>query len=285
MKEFEQSPPLSVTPIKPTEAAISVGIKDHPQASAIARIAAALSKAQGVIQAPAKSKEVNYIDKKGQTHRYKYADLADVYEAIRKPFAENGLSVSHILMHRGTGPDSFGLVTRLMHSSGEEIHSWYPLPNPGRFEVSPQAFGSSLTYAKRYSVSGLAGLAAEDDDDGQIAEPVKTPSRSQNPSQNHPEPQTRVITPIHPSAMQEGDRFPVSGPPTNAQLGHLFETARDRNWTTDQVKLYMDVRWGIRTSKELTRNQYDALLDIVIERTYGQAIEALKSKMPTEELK
>ncbi len=137
-----------------------------PAIQSIAKLAEALAKAQGKIQTPKKGCKVDFTNNKGQRVKYNYADLADVLDAIRGPFSDNGLSVIHKMVHV---PEGFGLITMLLHSSGECIETWYPLPDPENKEIRPQEFGSALTYARRYSVSSLVGIASEEDDDGASA--------------------------------------------------------------------------------------------------------------------
>jgi hypothetical protein len=57
------------------------------------------------------------------------------------------------------------LHTRLLHTSGQWIASEHPLPMSGK----PQEIGSALTYARRYSLSALLGIAADEDDDANAA--------------------------------------------------------------------------------------------------------------------
>lgn len=133
-----------------------------------AKLAEALSKAQYEFKPPKKNKHVDFTDKNGRRVKYSYADLADIIEAIREPFGKNGLAVFHQLAYDG---NFYGLKTSLVHLSGEFIDTWYPLPDPTANAVRPQEFGSSLTYARRYSLSSLVGIASDEDDDGQLAEP------------------------------------------------------------------------------------------------------------------
>jgi hypothetical protein len=142
-----------------------------------AKLAEALSKAQYEFKPPKKNKHVDFTDKNGRRVKYSYADLADIIEAIREPFGKNGLAVFHQLAYDG---NFYGLKTSLVHLSGEFIDTWYPLPDPTANAVRPQEFGSSLTYARRYSLSSLVGIASDEDDDGQLAEP----SNQQNPLNN-----------------------------------------------------------------------------------------------------
>lgn len=133
-----------------------------------AKLAEALSKAQFEFKAPKKNKHVDFTDKNGRRVKYSYADLADIIEAIREPFGKNGLAIFHQLAYDG---QFYGLKTSLVHLSGEFVDTWYPLPDPSVNSVRPQEFGSSLTYARRYSLSSLVGIASDEDGDGQSAEP------------------------------------------------------------------------------------------------------------------
>lgn len=117
----------------------------------ISELAAALAAAQGMME--------NAIFNRVNPHfKSKYADLAAVIKTARKPLSANGLSTVQTI---GDGV----LHTRLLHTSGQWIASEYPLPMSGR----PQEFGSALTYARRYSLSALLGIAADEDDDGNTA--------------------------------------------------------------------------------------------------------------------
>jgi hypothetical protein len=117
----------------------------------IAALAAALAKAQAVIEGAVK-------DKMNPAFRSKYADLAAVWDAIREPLTANGLSLVQM-------PDMVEgdpvLVTRLLHSSGEWLEGTYPLTP---VKQDPQGYGSAISYARRYAAMAVCGVAPEDDD-------------------------------------------------------------------------------------------------------------------------
>jgi hypothetical protein len=118
----------------------------------INELATALAQAQGMMD--------NAVMNRVNPHfKSKYADLAAIWDAARKPLSANGLSVAQTI---GEGV----LHTRLLHTSGQWIASEHPLPMSGR----PQEIGSALTYARRYSLSALIGIAADEDDDATAAE-------------------------------------------------------------------------------------------------------------------
>lgn len=90
----------------------------------------------------------------------KYADLASILEAIKQPLLENELS--YVQFPVGDG----GLTTILMHSSGEYIEETFFMRPVG---TKPQDLGSALTYARRYALGAVLGIATESDDDGATA--------------------------------------------------------------------------------------------------------------------
>lgn len=96
-------------------------------------------------------------------YSYKYADLAAVIEAVRKPLAENGLAYVQLMDVDG---GHHVLITRLMHTAGAHLDSRYALASHER----PQEMGSEITYARRYALSALLGVASEADDDAQAAQ-------------------------------------------------------------------------------------------------------------------
>jgi hypothetical protein len=121
-------------------------------------LAAALAKAQAECQ--------NVVMNKVNPHfRSKYADLAAVRDAIIPVFTKHGLSILQVpTVDNWTG---FHLETRLIHSSGEELVWLYPLPQD---VTKPQAQGSAISYARRYTMSSLAAIASEEDDDANAAQ-------------------------------------------------------------------------------------------------------------------
>lgn len=116
-------------------------------------IVSALALAQGKFGAPVKATENVF---KG----YRYADLAAVREAVRGPLAEHGLCYTQTTEFR---EQKLWLVSTLYHTSGEWLGSDYPV-----FAAleDPQKLGAAITYARRYSLMALLGVApAEDLDD------------------------------------------------------------------------------------------------------------------------
>lgn len=93
----------------------------------------------------------------------KYADFAAVVDAIRKPLSNNGLSYVQVV---SSTKGCVAVTTRLLHISGQSLSGVLTLPVGTE---SPQAYGSAITYGRRYSLSAMVGLASEEDDDGNAA--------------------------------------------------------------------------------------------------------------------
>jgi hypothetical protein len=121
------------------------------QSETIGALAAALSKAQADITGALK-------DSSNPFFKSKYADLASCWDSCRKQLAANGLSVIQTTRMTEHG---LLLVTTLAHSSGEWIGGEMPVLTK---DASPQGQGSGLTYARRYALAAIVGLAQIDDD-------------------------------------------------------------------------------------------------------------------------
>lgn len=111
----------------------------------------ALSKAQSEITGALKDSENPF-------YKSQYADLASVMTAIKEPFSKHGLCYSQITQFLD---GQLYLETYLGHTSGESIKGVYPIFAK---DNSPQAMGSAITYARRYALAAIAGVAQIDDD-------------------------------------------------------------------------------------------------------------------------
>lgn len=100
------------------------------------------------------------------SYSYKYADLADVSQAILTLTGQAGLA-----WITTTGYDERGTFTmtyRLEHTTGQSAGGTWPLPDP--VQKGPQVTGSALTYARRYALCCVTGVAPDKDDDGAQAQ-------------------------------------------------------------------------------------------------------------------
>jgi len=117
----------------------------------IKALAEALCKAQSEMGGAVK-------DSSNPFFKSSYADLTSVIKAIKESFAKNNLSYTQFPISDEFG---VGVVTRLMHTSGEWMENSYTLPLVKR---DPQAAGSAITYARRYALQSIAGIPTADDD-------------------------------------------------------------------------------------------------------------------------
>jgi len=117
----------------------------------INELAKALCEASKKIQPAIKAVENTFFKKN-------YADLKAIDHVCRIPLTENGLCISQ-LMDSTNG--QLTLITILMHSSGQWLKSYYPITYD---KTTPQAIGSGVAYARRYSYAAIINVVTEDDD-------------------------------------------------------------------------------------------------------------------------
>jgi len=128
----------------------------------LGNIGLALSKFQGMVGLIPKSKTAVVPMKSGGQYKYSYADLADIWDAIRESLMKNELGVSQFFSNDGSKEY---LTTILIHSSGEWMKSILELAQHEKI----QELGSEITYLRRYALSSILGIAADEDEDGQMA--------------------------------------------------------------------------------------------------------------------
>ena len=150
----------------------------------INELAKALAAAQGELE-PAERNATAAIGEKGRFSR-KYADLTAMIDAVRKVLPKHGLSIAQIVL------PTEGVAhvrTMLMHESGQWLASECRMPydNTGS-KNAVQSMGSAITYARRYSLSALVGVVADDDDDGEGACRRDRDDGREQPRRNAPEP-------------------------------------------------------------------------------------------------
>lgn len=110
----------------------------------------------------------------------KYASLGSVTKAVLPKLTEHGFAFSV-----GSFVDNGLLVVdaHLMHESGESRSLQFPIT-----ETNPQKIGSALSYARRYALSALTGVVADEDDDGNAASTPSAAERQIQKAQSRPTP-------------------------------------------------------------------------------------------------
>ncbi|HEY9597796.1 MAG TPA: ERF family protein [Cyanophyceae cyanobacterium] len=119
----------------------------------------ALAKAKLAFDPIVANETAAFKTKTGHEIKFDYADLDDILTAVTKALSEHGLALSSTIAPFEARPF---LVTRLLHSSGESLESYYPLPlDPGS---DPKTFGSALTYGRRYNTLCLLEINTVEDE-------------------------------------------------------------------------------------------------------------------------
>lgn len=244
------------------------------RSSEIIEIAKALSKAQGEMEHASKSEENPHF-------RSKYADLASVWDALRKPLSSNGLAIVQTL---GSETADF-LETMLVHSSGQFFISRYPL-RPVKSD--PQGFASAITYARRYSIMAITGIAPDDDDGNAATFPagkatatskwervgsrleidVRPPddgNAASSPALAGPgEPKRAPVRPTNATGMVSGTA-PASAKPeyaflTPTEQAQFWGTVKALSWEQAAIKKIMLDDYQVESTSKLTRAQADEII-------------------------
>lgn len=143
----------------------------------IGKLSSALVKAIAEIRNTPASKENPHF-------RSRYTPLDDVLDSVRPILASHGLSA---LQSVSGASDTISVTTMILHESGEWIES--DALTMKAEKMTPQGQGSAITYARRYSLSGILGIATDPDDDGNEAgKPAeKPPEKPINKPQEKPQ--------------------------------------------------------------------------------------------------
>ncbi len=193
----------------------------------------------------------------GQNKNYKYADLSDLNGAVLPKLGAVGLSFSAKPTINEAGV--FVLAYVLRHVSGDSDGGEWPLPDT----TNSQQIGSSLTYARRYSLQAVTGVAPDEDDDGRAAgDATHRPANSrQRPAQPAQE-----VTPGEPDPTSPADRERTA----------IAELAASKGWTLAAVSAEYGRRYDgedIRATQNANRLKAFAKLlpDAMAPATNGAA--------------
>src|ERR1700677_2245621 len=135
----------------------------HRSSETIGAIAAAMAKAQGELSNPEKSLTATIrspFPREGD-RTFRYASLASGLDIVRKSLGQHEIAtIQTTAIDQDSG--QIRLTTLLAHASGEWISSDWPVC-PVSETATPQRMGAALTYARRYALFALVGIAGEDD--------------------------------------------------------------------------------------------------------------------------
>lgn len=169
----------------------------------------------------AAKKEMGFSVKKDSAnpfHKSKYASLGAHLDLCESILDKHGL----ILIQTINGsPEKPILIASLCHvESGQWIKSYLPLPNP---KNDSQGLGSSITYMRRYSISSMLGLNAEDDDGETSSGRGKNKKVEAPESAPNDDPQLQELL----NMFQKDDRFLL--------IEYMDEVMKHFSWTKGQV--------------------------------------------------
>lgn len=202
---------------------VSAPASDIRSSGSLATLADALAAAQGEFTSPEKDRTVKVKTQGGQSYSFDYATLDSILKMARPVLCRHKLALTQLVVPAPKGGHQ--LVTKLLHGgSGEWLESTLPLMLQGN---GPQAMGSAITYARRYAITALLCVCAEEDDDGVAAEGnhVESMQHRQQRQQQKPPP-----APPAPASPRTRDGSPpawmqMAWPVANKAGGH--EDARE----------------------------------------------------------
>jgi hypothetical protein len=148
----------------------------------VGALAAALAKAQAEIQNPEKSLTATIVSPfpREGVRSFRYAPLSSGLDLVRKCLGQHEIATVQATAIDGES-GLIRLTTTLVHASGEWVSSDWPVC-PVSETAAPHRLGAALTYARRYALFTLVGIAGEDDLDAPDLSPAVVPPVSQNGS-------------------------------------------------------------------------------------------------------
>lgn len=134
----------------------------HRSSECVAAIATALAKAQIDLSNPEKAMVGTVYNSRSETPQsFRYASLSSGLDIVRKALGGQQIAIAQTTdIDRANG--TVNLITLLLHTSGEWISSDWPVCQLSETSA-PRRMGAALTYARRYALFTMVGIAGEDD--------------------------------------------------------------------------------------------------------------------------
>src|SRR6266478_4586056 len=160
----------------------------HRSSESVAAIATALAKAQTELFNPEKAMVGTvYNNRSDSPQSFRYASLSSGLDIVRKTLGGQQIAIAQTTdIDRASG--TVNLTTVLLHTSGEWISSEWPVCQLSETSA-PRRMGAALTYARRYALFTMVGIAGEDDldapdviDDQPSGDKAIDSGRAANPS-------------------------------------------------------------------------------------------------------
>jgi hypothetical protein len=153
----------------------------HRSSENVAAIATALAKAQTELSNPEKAMiGTIYNARSDSPQSFRYASLSSGLDIIRKVLGSQQIAIAQTTdIDRANG--TVNLTTLLLHTSGEWISSDWPVCQLSETSA-PRRMGAALTYARRYALFTMVGIAGEDDLDA--PDIANEPSQRDKPAES-----------------------------------------------------------------------------------------------------
>ena len=233
----------------PTVSQAEISNQPFHSSPQLEKLFAAISKCQAQMEGAKKDSENPFF-------KSNYADLEACWAACRKPMTDNGLAIIQLTM---PGVQTVKVQNVLCHVSGQWISSITEVTPVKR---DPQATGSAITYARRYGLMAILGIAPEDDDGNASSHAGQSKVDSRPATVNQP--------------IKGRDLPAAQGELSGKQLTRLYairgKAIKENRWTQEQIKEFMELAFNMQSSKELkTKTQYDEICG-ALEGTYIDAM-------------
>jgi hypothetical protein len=201
----------------------------HRSSESVAAIATALAKAQTELSNPEKAMVgMVYNNRTDAPQSFRYASLSSGLDIVRKALGGHQIAIAQTTdIDRASG--TVNLTTVLLHTSGEWISSDWPVCQLSETSA-PRRMGAALTYARRYALFTLVGIAGEDDLDAPPDVTNDPPDKS-NATDLAPI-LTPVQVPVRPIHLQTRNG---ANPPVQQKLS-AEESAASRAQLLDEIE-------------------------------------------------
>lgn len=197
------------------------------QSQTIGKLADALAKAQGMMQAARKDAANPFFNSR-------YADLATCWDVCREPLAKNGLAVIQTTTPSVDG--AVHVVSTLAHCSGEWIRGELAIKP---VKADPQGIGSALTYARRYGLCSLVGIVADEDDDGEAAQGRSADqgqgAKAKQSKTQEPAPRTQHKATEQPATKSDGNGPQNSAAASESQIKAIWAITKGKGLDAHQA--------------------------------------------------
>lgn len=223
-----------------------------PSSETTGKVVAAFVAALQGVEDVVKSKRVD-----AGAMRYSYADLDAVLEAAKPQLHTNGLAVTQ-------AATDTGVYAVVLHVTGEWLS--FPPLHVTTAQNTPQGQGSAITYARRYQLLALLGIATEDDD-GQQAGRAPRKAAAQRPANVTPDGEIQRPHPPARNVNATGDK------PSPAQIRMAGALFNGRGWTDDDTRHRETSRMvgrNVDSWNDLSKGEMSAMLDVL----RGEAVDA-----------